>query len=138
MIGRNVFRVLFFLPNVISGLLLGYIWQYIFKWFFPQIGALTGFSFLQMPWLGNNLTCLLGITIVMVWQMSGFLMIIYIAGIISIPVELSDCARIDGAAGWRLFRYITIPMIMPSITVCLFLSILDSIRFRCNVLSDQW
>ncbi|KZE78978.1 carbohydrate ABC transporter permease [Paenibacillus elgii] len=120
---RNVLRTVFFLPNVIGGLLLGFIWQFIFIKGFSTIGELTQIAFFQLPWLGDAPTAFWGLIIVSVWQTAGYLMVIYIAGLANVPKELTEAATIDGATRWQALRHITIPMIMPSVTVCLFLTI---------------
>jgi raffinose/stachyose/melibiose transport system permease protein len=120
---RNVLRTVFFLPNVIGGLLLGFIWQFIFIKGFASIGEATGLGFFELPWLGDERTAFWGILIVSVWQGAGYLMIIYIAALVNIPQELLEAARIDGASAWDTLRTIIVPLIMPAVTVCLFLAI---------------
>jgi len=120
---RNALRTVFFMPNVIGGLLLGFIWQFIFVKGFANIGELTGFGFFQLPWLGDAPTAFWALIIVSVWQHAGYLMVIYIAGLANVPKELQEAAYIDGATRWQSLRNITLPLIMPSVTVCLFLTI---------------
>jgi raffinose/stachyose/melibiose transport system permease protein len=121
--GRNVLRTIFFLPNVIGGLLLGFIWQFIFVKGFATIGDVTGISFFELPWLGSESTGFWGIVIVFVWQSAGYLMVIYIASITNVSKEVLEAAEIDGASKWQVLRSIILPLIMPAITVCLFLTI---------------
>lgn len=85
---KNVFRTVFFIPNVISGFILGFIWQFIFVKVFAAIGEITHIGFFQMPWLGTTATGFWGMVIVQLWQMAGYLMVIYIAGFSSIPSSL--------------------------------------------------
>lgn len=120
---RNVLRTIFFLPNVIAGLLLGFIWSFIFVKGFSAVGELTGIGFFELPWLGTANTAFWGIVIVSIWQMSGYLMVIYIAGILNMPKELLEAAKIDGANAFQLLKDIMIPLIMPAFTVCFFLTI---------------
>ncbi|MEK8126919.1 sugar ABC transporter permease [Paenibacillus filicis] len=120
---RNALRTVFFMPNVIGGLLLGFIWQFIFVKGFSNIGELTGWAFFQLPWLGDAPTAFWALVIVSVWQHAGYLMVIYIAGLANVPKELQEAAYIDGATRWQSLRHITLPLIMPSVTVCLFLAI---------------
>ncbi|MCF6093615.1 sugar ABC transporter permease [Microaerobacter geothermalis] len=120
---KNILRTVFFIPNLIAGLLLGFIWQFIFVKGFAAIGELTGFSLFQLPWLGDATTAFWGIVIVSVWQGAGYVMVIYIAAILNIPDEVIEAARIDGANGWDLLKYIILPLIRPAITICLFLTI---------------
>jgi len=120
---RNVLRTIFFLPNVIGGLLLGFIWQFIFVKGFASVGAATGLSFFQLPWLGDEMTAFWGILIVSVWQGAGYLMVIYISALVNIPSELIEAAHIDGATTGQMLRHILVPLVMPAVTVCLFLAI---------------
>jgi ABC-type sugar transport systems, permease components len=120
---RNVLRTVFFMPNVIGGLLLGFIWQFIFVKGFASIGEATGWAFFELPWLGDAPTAFWGIVIVAVWQGAGYVMIIYIAALGNVPKDLQEAALIDGANRWQVLRNITIPLIMPAFTICLFLTI---------------
>lgn len=120
---RNVLRTIFFLPNVIGGLLLGFIWQFIFIKGFASVGAATGIGFFNLPWLGDANTAFWGILIVSIWQGAGYLMVIYISALVNIPHELLEAAKIDGASVWQTLRSIIMPLIMPAVTVCLFLAI---------------
>ncbi len=119
----NVYRAVFFMPNVISGFILGFIWQFIFTRVFIAIGEATHIGLFSLPWLGTSATGFWGTVLVQVWQLSGYLMIVYVAGLTSVPKELLESTEIDGANKWQAFKYLKIPMIMPSISVCLFLSI---------------
>jgi raffinose/stachyose/melibiose transport system permease protein len=125
---RNALRTIFFLPNVIGGLLLGFIWQFIFIKGFAAIGKTTGIGFFELPWLGDANTGFWGIVIVSVWQGAGYLMVIYIAGLINIPSELLEAAEIDGAHSLQKLKHVIIPLIMPAVTVCLFLTISNSFK----------
>lgn len=117
---RNAMRTIFFIPNVLGGLLLGFIWQFIFINSFQTIGDLTQIKLFQLSWLGTEATAFWGIVIVSVWQLSGYVMVIYIAGLVSVPSSLKEAAMIDGAKAWQVLRHIIIPMVMPAFTVCLF------------------
>lgn len=120
---RNWLRTLFFLPNVIAGLLLGFIWSFIFVKGFAAVGKWTGIGFFELPWLGTSATAFWGMVIVSVWQMSGYLMVIYIAAILNMPRDYVEAARIDGAGRFQLLGRIVIPLVMPAFTVCLFLAL---------------
>jgi raffinose/stachyose/melibiose transport system permease protein len=120
---RNLLRTIFFMPNVIGGLLLGFIWQFIFVKGFATIGELTGIGLFKLPWLGDAPTSFWGLIIVNVWQGAGYLMIIYIAALSNVPKDIIEAARIDGASRLQMLRAITMPLIMPAFTVCLFLTI---------------
>jgi raffinose/stachyose/melibiose transport system permease protein len=119
---KNILRTLLFLPNVIGGLLLGYIWQFIFVRGFGTIGEFSGIGLFDLPWLGTPNTAFWGIVMVFVWQTTGYIMIIYIAAIVSVPKDLIEAGKIDGASRGQMLRSIIIPMIMPAITICLFLT----------------
>jgi len=120
--GRNVLRTIFFLPNVIGGILLGYIWQFIFTKGFKTIGELTGWHLFQLSWLGTPQTGFWGLTIVFIWQTAGYMMVIYIAAIVGVPKDLIEAAKIDGASYFQTIRKVMLPLVVPAITVCLFLT----------------
>jgi raffinose/stachyose/melibiose transport system permease protein len=120
---RNVLRTIFFMPNVIGGLLLGFIWQFIFVKGFGTLGDLTHIGFFQLPWLGDAPTAFWAIAIVSIWQGSGYLMIIYIAALSNVPKDMIEAAYIDGASPMQVLKNIIVPLIMPAVTVCLFLTI---------------
>jgi raffinose/stachyose/melibiose transport system permease protein len=119
---KNGLRTMFFIPNVIGGIMLGYIWQFIFTKGFNTIGTLTGWSFFELPWLGTPSTGFWGLVIVFVWQTAGYMMVIYIAALTLVPKEMLEASRIDGASYWQSLRKITIPLMMPAFTICLFLT----------------
>ncbi|WP_202081628.1 carbohydrate ABC transporter permease [Caldalkalibacillus salinus] len=120
---KNILRTVFFLPNVIGGLLLGFIWQFIFVRGFAAVGDITNLSFFQQPWLGDAQTAFWGIVIVFSWQISGYMMVIYIAALQGIDQSLLDSAKIDGANGFHMLTKIIIPLILPAFTICFFLTI---------------
>ena len=117
--GTNFFRTVFFMPNLIGGIVLGYIWQLIIN------GVLLkyGYSITSDPKFG-----FLGLVLLMNWQMIGYMMIIYIAGIQNIPTQILEAAKVDGASYFTTLRKIIIPSVMPSITICLFLTITNSFK----------
>lgn len=117
--GTNVFRTLFFMPNLIGGIVLGYIWQLIFNGILSKYNlALTLYAHLGF-W---------GLMILVCWQQIGYMMIIYIAGLQTIPLELNEASEMDGANGWQRLSRVTLPMMMPSITICTFLSITNGFK----------
>jgi raffinose/stachyose/melibiose transport system permease protein len=120
---RNVLRTIFFMPNVIGGLLLGFIFQFIFIKGFNTVFELTGWSFFGLPWLGDAVTGFWGIMIVFVWHSAGYLMVVYISSLSNVPSEVIEAAEIDGASRWQMLRSIIVPLIMPAVTICLFLAI---------------
>jgi raffinose/stachyose/melibiose transport system permease protein len=125
---RNIVRTVVFTPNVIGGILLGFIWQFIFVQGFPAIGKATGIGFFELPWLGTAATGFWGVIMVGVWQFAGYIMIIYIAGITSVPYELLEAAEIDGAGTLRKIMSVVIPLILPVVTVCVFLTLSTSFK----------
>lgn len=119
----KVLRTIIFLPNIIGGIILGFIWRFIFVNSFKTIGDATGIGFFALPWLGTAETGFWGSVIVFVWQRTGYLMVIYIAAIVGIDNHLIEAARIDGATGPQMLTRIIIPLTVPAITVCLFLAL---------------
>lgn len=117
--GTNVFRTIFFMPNLIGGIVLGYIWQLIINGILLNFGVDITFDAKYGFW---------GLMVLMNWQMVGYMMIIYIAGIQNISPELTEAAKIDGANSWQILRNITIPMVMPAITICTFLTLTNSFK----------
>ncbi len=120
---RNILRTAFFIPNVIGGLLLGFIWQFIFVRGFAAIGEFTNLSFFQQAWLGDAQTAFWGIVIVFAWQISGYMMVIYIAALQGVDTSLLEAAKIDGANAFTSLTKIIIPLILPAFTICFFLTI---------------
>lgn len=121
--GGTLFRSIFFVPYAMSNLILGFIWQFIFTKGFPVIGEYVPWAFFQWSWLGTEQTGYLAMVIVAIWKYAGYLMIIYIAGLLSVPSDVVEAAQVDGVNFWQRLFYIRLPLIMPSVTVCLFLAI---------------
>lgn len=117
--GTNIFRTIFFMPNLIGGIVLGYIWQLILNGILYKFGVTLTFS---------EKYGFFGLVILMNWQMIGYMMIIYIAGIQNIPKELIEAGEIDGANKRQILRHVTLPLVMPSITICLFLTLSNSFK----------
>ncbi len=117
--GSNIFRTVFFMPNLIGGIILGYIWQLIFNGILQNFGTNLALEAKYGFW---------GLIILMVWQQAGYMMIIYIAGFQSVPADLYEAARIDGAGKRQVLTKVTIPMMMPSITICTFLTLTNSFK----------
>ena len=124
--GTNVFRTVFFLPNLIGGIVLGYIWQILLN------GVLAN---LQKPLLALDAKAgFVGLVILMCWQQIGYMMIIYVAGLQSVPGDLIEAAKIDGANDREILFKIKVPMVMPSVTICTFLTLTNSFKlFDQNV-----
>ena len=121
--GQDVFRVGFFTPNIIGGIILGYIWNFIFSYAITGLGKQLEIASLSKSWLTNPRMALVALIVVTVWQMSGYLMVIYVAGLTNVPQELLEAASIDGATAWQVVRNVKIPLIRNSITICVFLAI---------------
>ena len=132
--GNNFLKTVFFMPNLIGGLILGFIWQFIFTEVFPALANNLGLNFLN-GWLTNQATGFWGLVIVTVWQMGGYIMIIYIAYLQNIPDEIIEAAKIDGASAWQRFVNITFPMIAPAFTVCMFLTLSNGFKIYDQNLS---
>jgi len=120
---QNSLRTAYFTPNLIGGLVLGYIWQFIFVQTLPSLGAKLGIEWLELGWLGDPTMAFWSLVIVTIWQTSGYMMIIFIAGLVSIPKDLMEAARIDGAGPFRRLINVTIPLMIPSFVVTIFLSL---------------
>ena len=112
--GANLFRTVFFMPNLIGGIVLGYTWSMIFD------GLLSAYN---TSILTNSTWGFWGLIILMCWQQIGYMMIIYIAGLQAVPEDMLEAAKIDGANGWQTLFKVTIPNVMPSITICMFLTL---------------
>lgn len=117
--GTNAFRTVFFMPNLIGGIVLGYVWQLLLNGILAHFQKTLTYSSKYGFW---------GLVILMLWQQVGYMMIIYISGIQNIPGELIEAAQIDGANKVQLLRYVTIPMVMPSITICTFLTLTNGFK----------
>lgn len=117
--GTNLFRTVFFMPNLIGGIVLGYIWQLIINGILLQFDKTLTYSGIYGFW---------GLVVLMNWQQIGYMMIIYIAGIQNIPGDLLEAARIDGAGKWQVLKNVIFPMVMPSITICTFLTLTNSFK----------
>lgn len=117
--GTNVFRAVFFLPNLIGGIVLGYIWQLIIN------GVLQNYDYTitSKPEFG-----FWGLVVLTNWQLIGYMMIIYIAGLSNVPIDQIEAAKVDGASNTRILFKITIPAVMPSVTICMFLTLTNSFK----------
>jgi raffinose/stachyose/melibiose transport system permease protein len=132
--GSNLFRAIFFLPNTMGGVVMGYIWRFIFLLVIQYLGIALNLAIFKLPWLGTEETAFVALVIVSVWQGVGYVMVIMIAALAGVPLELSEAAKIDGASSWRTFWKIKIPYCMPYITVCLFWTIAIAFKmFDINV-----
>ena len=121
--GQNFFRAGFFTPNLIGGIVLGYIWQFVFSRVFVNIGESTGWSLFEISWLSEPNKAFAALVLVSVWQLSGYMILIYVAGFMGLSEDVMEAASIDGAAGWAKLKNIIMPLMMSSITICLFLTL---------------
>lgn len=117
--GTNIFRTVFFMPNLIGGIILGYVWQLLLNGLLLQINKTLTYSSVYGFW---------GLVILMCWQQIGYMMIIYIAGLQSVPSDLVEAAEIDGANTWDVLWKIKLPMVMSSVTICVFLTLTNSFK----------
>lgn len=117
--GTNLFRTVFFMPNLIGGIILGYVWSLLLNGILLQEERTLTYSSVYGFW---------GLVILMCWQQIGYMMIIYIAGIQNVPGDLVEAAKIDGATNWQILKNVTLPMVMPSITICTFLTLTNSFK----------
>ena len=119
----NIFRTFFFVPNLIGGVVLGVIWQFIFNSALVSLSTKFGWTTFQSSWLNETNTAFWALIIVTVWQSSGYMMIIYITGLISIEQEVLEAARIDGAGALRTLLSVKIPLMAQAFTISLFLTL---------------
>lgn len=117
--GTNLFRTVFFMPNLIGGIVLGYIWQLIINGVLFHYDVTLTFKPEYGFW---------GLIILMNWQMIGYMMVIYIAGIQNVPGDVIEAARIDGAGSFQILKNVTIPLVMPAVTICTFLTMSNSFK----------
>ena len=118
--GTNIFRTIFFMPNLIGGIVLGYIWQILIN----CVLSIVGHPLLAL----NSSAGYWGLIILMCWQQIGYMMIIYIAGLQNVSDDLLEAAQIDGATPWQTLWKVKLPMVMPSITICVFLTLTNSFK----------
>ena len=117
--GSNIFRSVFFMPNLIGGIILGYIWMLLLNGILAHWGRALTYSATYGFW---------GLVILVCWQQIGYMMIIYIAGLQAVPEDMLEAAKIDGANKWQTLWKVTIPNVMPSITICTFLSLTNGFK----------
>ena len=117
--GTNIFRTVFFMPNLIGGIILGYVWQLLLNGILAHFERTLTYSSVYGFW---------GLVILTLWQQVGYMMVIYIAGIQNIPGDLIEAAKIDGANNRQVLKNVTLPMIMPSITICTFLTLTNGFK----------
>ncbi|NOU75811.1 ABC transporter permease subunit [Paenibacillus sp. LMG 31458] len=121
--GEKWLRTGFFTPNLIGGIVLGYLWQTLFSQIMPYIGNKYGWALFKSSWLTDTDTAFWALVIATAWQLVGYLMIIYIAGFSGVPNDVLEAASIDGANGYARLRRIILPLSIPAIVICIFISI---------------
>jgi multiple sugar transport system permease protein/raffinose/stachyose/melibiose transport system permease protein len=130
-VGKNIFRSAFYLPVLISGVIAGFIWSIMFNYSFGIINNIfkvVGLNGIEIDFLGKMPNALYAIIFVLIWQRTGYYMVIYLAGLQGIPGELVESARIDGASPWQRFRYIVFPLIAGSVTVNMTLALINGLK----------
>jgi raffinose/stachyose/melibiose transport system permease protein len=125
--GRNLYRAGFFIPNLIGGIVLGYVWQFIFNYIFVSFGKLIGVQNPQSM-LINPMLALFALILVSTWQYAGYIMMIYVTALQGIPSSVLEASVIDGANGWKRMTHIIIPMIAHAFTICIFLTLVNSFK----------
>ena len=126
--GKGFFRTSFYIPNIISLIVIGFIWKFIFGRVFDSLYEATNLAVFGWSWLGDRNIAVISTIIVSVWQGLGFYMLIYIAGLQSVPRSIIEAATIDGAGSVKRFFYVVLPMLIPSIAVCTFYSMSNSLK----------
>jgi len=121
--GQNFYRTMFFTPNLIGGLVLGFIWRFVFNNFLVNMGQRYEILIFSKTWLGDETKAFWAMVIVSIWQYAGYMMVILIAGLISVPKDVLEAARIDGANRWNTLTRITLPLMVPAFIVTIFLSL---------------
>ncbi len=121
--GQNFFRSGFFTPNLIGGVVLGFIWQFVFSRIMVDLGDKTGLAIFSKSWLSDPDKAFWTLVIVTVWQLSGYMMLIYIAGFTGLSKDVMEAASIDGATGFQKMKEIVLPLMVPSFVICLFLTL---------------
>ncbi len=126
--GRNMARALLFMPYLIGGLILGFIWKYIFNNAIVDLATQLGIQSLSKSLLSQPNTAMLALVITDIWKMAGYVMIVYITGLQAIPTDVMEAADVDGVGFWDKLLRIKIPLLMPAITICLFMTLSDSFK----------
>lgn len=128
-------RAAFFVPYILSLVIVGFIWKFIFMQGFESLGESTGWAIFDLSWLGEPNLAFISILLVSIWQSIGFYLVIYIAGLQSVPDDMKEAAIVDGAGSVRRFFNITLPLLAPSITISVFMALTNSIKIFDVILS---
>lgn len=121
--GQNFFRAGFFTPNLIGGVVLGFIWQFVFSRILVNVGQSTGWGIFSSSWLTDPKKAFWSLVVVTVWQLSGYMMLIYVAGFTGMSEDVLEAASIDGATGFQKLKSIIMPLMVPSFVICMFLTL---------------
>ena len=124
----NLMRGMFFVPYIMSMIIVGFIWKFIFSQGFEVLFEMTGWGFLNWSWLGESNLAFVAIVMVGVWQSLGFYIVLYIAGLQAVPTDVLEAATVDGATSWKRFFKVTLPLLGPSITTCVFMSLTNALK----------
>lgn len=124
----NILRGIFFIPYIMSMTIVGFIWKFIFSQGFAKLFEMTGMEFLNLSWLGDPNLAFYSVVFVGIWQSVGFYVVLYIAGLQAIPSDVLEAAIVDGANGPAKFFKVTLPLLGPSITTCVFMSLTNSLK----------
>ena len=124
----NVYRSLFFIPYIMSMTIVGFIWKFIFTKGFETLYGMTGWGFWNYSWLGQPSLAFYSVAFVGVWQSLGFYIVLYIAGLQAVPSDVLEAAVVDGASGRQKFFRVTLPLLGPSITTCIFMSLTNGLK----------
>ncbi len=128
---KNLFRAVFYVPVILSGIVSGFIWKIMYSYNFGPINKLLdmiGLDALKQDWLGNSSIAIWAVALTMVWKMAGYYMIIYLASLQGVPQDIQEASMIDGATPWQRFRHITLPLISGSFTICFTLSLINGLK----------
>lgn len=128
---QNFLRTGFFTPNLIGGIVLGFIWKFVFARALVSFGTTLGIGIFSTSWLSDPTKAFWAMVVVTIWQYSGYMMLIYVAGFMGVPKDLIEAASIDGATGFQATKHVTIPLMSSSFVICIFLSIT-----RCFMVYD--
>lgn len=124
----NVMRSMFFIPYIMSMTIVGFIWKFIFSQGFAALYEKTHLGFLNFSWLGDSHLAFFSVAFVGIWQALGFYVVLYIAGLQAVPTDVLEAAEVDGATSWKKFFKVTLPLLGPSITTCIFMSLTNAVK----------
>jgi raffinose/stachyose/melibiose transport system permease protein len=126
--GANVFRGIFFVPYIMSMTIVGFIWKFIFTQGFSKLSEMTNWGIWKLSWLGDPKLAFYSVALVGVWQSLGFYIVLYIAGLQAVPADVLEAATVDGANSRQRFFRVTLPLLGPSITTCIFMSLTNGLK----------